>query len=276
MKTVFLVAVLFCQVGMGADWICGEAASIRKSDIVMACGIGYGENEGKARDSAFEAARREFTNICEDSVDCKDREVIVTPLRNSCEKDGVNFKCYRGVEYKILEKRMVERTTKRTREVKNPPNEEIDWRFRAGIGYGGSSVSNLNTSSGFVCCGSFDLELQRKIIWRIHLGVRYSHRVGTLANSTQDINLSENEFSLSIPLAVTNNLFLAPEYGYVYSSITSEEFSIQQKFVGAQIRYESDFYNLSQVNLGVYAVGGYRNYSGNGTANIGCGLQFGF
>src|SRR5271154_1053759 len=77
-------------------WICQEAASIKDGNEVLACGVGEGENEAQARIDALEKAKAEFNEICDQSVDCRGRETVVTPLRNTCEILPNVVRCYRG------------------------------------------------------------------------------------------------------------------------------------------------------------------------------------
>jgi hypothetical protein len=92
-----------------ANWYCTDVASERVGNMIRACGVGTGKDENEARNSAFNNAKVEFANICENSADCKNRKVTVNPQRTACETDKVQVKCYRLIEFTILDE--IDRST---------------------------------------------------------------------------------------------------------------------------------------------------------------------
>lgn len=93
--------LLFSSIPLYADWICQETASLKEGKNVLACGIGEGETEALARENAFNNAKKEFHQLCNEDVNCKGYKTTVEPLRNSCEKIPTGYKCYRGLSYSI-------------------------------------------------------------------------------------------------------------------------------------------------------------------------------
>ena len=85
----------------GEEWLCTEESSQRSGDIIKACGVGTGITEKEARKDAFNTAYAEFKAICDVSSDCQNHAISATPKRTSCQQDGLTYKCYRLVEYRI-------------------------------------------------------------------------------------------------------------------------------------------------------------------------------
>lgn len=103
MKLFFSLLIFSFPLSSFGAWICEKAASIKEGESIMACGVGIGADESLARQKALLNAKLEFKAICEDSYDCRSRETIVTPLRNSCTQlSNSTYRCYRGLQYQIL------------------------------------------------------------------------------------------------------------------------------------------------------------------------------
>jgi len=85
------------------SWLCTEGvATLRKGDSILACGIGIGASEPEARLKALDYAKAEFERICSMSSDCRGREVVLIPGRNTCETQGEEqVRCYRGITFEI-------------------------------------------------------------------------------------------------------------------------------------------------------------------------------
>lgn len=94
--------MFFITINARAEWLCKEAASMLQENTFYACGHGISTSLSDARGKAFEAAKREFKNFCDESANCKDQAYNISPLRTDCsEKDGI-INCHRGLEYTIL------------------------------------------------------------------------------------------------------------------------------------------------------------------------------
>lgn len=104
---ILLLSIFFTigSVPSSAGWLCHEASSMREGRLLTTCGIGYGENEAKARSNALKTAYQELDAICDRSVDCKEQELFIEPLRNECLTEGKKFKCYRGISATITKKK---------------------------------------------------------------------------------------------------------------------------------------------------------------------------
>ena len=85
-----------------SNWYCTEVASEKDGNTIRACGVGSGKDENEARTSAFNNAKNEFSNICSESADCKNRKITVSPQRTACEPYEAGYKCYRLIEFTIL------------------------------------------------------------------------------------------------------------------------------------------------------------------------------
>lgn len=105
LKSILCLALLSLSTSTQAGWLCQEAASIRDGRILTACGIGHGDDEAKARANALETAYKELDAICDRSVDCKDKELYIEPIRNECMIEGKQYKCYRGITATITDRK---------------------------------------------------------------------------------------------------------------------------------------------------------------------------
>lgn len=97
-----LISSIVSHSARADQWLCKEEASQRRGSTITACGIGYGLTEQQARESAFEASKQEFNNICAASSDCYSKQVVVNPKRTDCALDGNNYVCYRLVDYTMV------------------------------------------------------------------------------------------------------------------------------------------------------------------------------
>lgn len=88
-----------------ADWFCKEASSQQYGDTILSCGVATSSDLQIARNSAFESAKDEFARLCNQSVNCRDYEVIVKPMRTDCSKQSDSHTCYRALEYHITNKK---------------------------------------------------------------------------------------------------------------------------------------------------------------------------
>ncbi|OUR96144.1 hypothetical protein A9Q84_07220 [Halobacteriovorax marinus] len=105
MKTqlfVFLVSISITTSSYAEGWMCEEMASEKQGNIIRVCGSAQEQDISTAKLNAIHATNKEFDLICNKSADCKDFQVILTPLRNTCEKneDG-SYYCLRGMEYRV-------------------------------------------------------------------------------------------------------------------------------------------------------------------------------
>ncbi len=107
MKLKFLVLaglISFSQSSY-AKWLCHETASIKEQDTILTCGVGEADLESVAREKAFHNAKKEFDLLCGNDINCSGFKTEVNPLRNSCEKRDGQYKCYRGLEFRITKVR---------------------------------------------------------------------------------------------------------------------------------------------------------------------------
>ncbi len=91
-----------------AEWFCTEAASERDATSIFSCGIGIDALEDRARKKALENAFQELEMICNYSVDCKQYELIIDPMRSDCQKEDGKYKCYRGIRAHITKQKRKE------------------------------------------------------------------------------------------------------------------------------------------------------------------------
>src|SRR5947208_980606 len=104
MRSIVILAILFLtsKVYSKDEWLCTEEASVRSGSELTVCGVGTGDTEADARINALKEAKKEFEGVCAESSDCRDHELISTPLRNSCDQTNKNkWKCYRAFKYEI-------------------------------------------------------------------------------------------------------------------------------------------------------------------------------
>jgi hypothetical protein len=96
---LFAVTLALPHAAHAADWLCTEESSIRDDAGIHACGIGVSEDEDEARGLAFNHAKAEFNRVCQDSEDCKDRKLTVSPGRTTCALKNGSFTCHRIVTF---------------------------------------------------------------------------------------------------------------------------------------------------------------------------------
>lgn len=84
------------------EWFCTGQSSQRIGDEIQACGVATGKDENIARMKAFNNAKAEFKQICDESEDCKDHNVRIEPKRTTCEKEQDSYKCYRLISFIIV------------------------------------------------------------------------------------------------------------------------------------------------------------------------------
>lgn len=104
-----------------AGWFCEDAASEKSGNIILTCGIGFGNTEALARKDALKSAFEELDTICEKSIDCKTMETLIEPQRNDCKKEGKKYKCYRAIQATITK---TKRKVPFSREETNKPEKE--------------------------------------------------------------------------------------------------------------------------------------------------------
>jgi hypothetical protein len=104
MKIANILILFFLSFSASAKWLCHEASSLREGNTITACGIGLAKIEADARANALKRAYEELDSICNRSIDCKDKELFIEPLRNECLAEDDGYKCYRGVTATITTK----------------------------------------------------------------------------------------------------------------------------------------------------------------------------
>lgn len=88
-----------------ASWLCREASSLAENDYFYSCGVASSDSLNDARRNALNNAKEEFNTFCDESYNCKNNEYIITPLRTDCTKKSNVFTCYRGIQYRLLDKK---------------------------------------------------------------------------------------------------------------------------------------------------------------------------
>ncbi len=88
-----------------AEWYCDQVASEKSNQAISSCGIGESATEDGARKEALIKAYKELYMICDNSIDCKNYELIIEPLRTVCKQDSTKFKCHRGIRAEITTKK---------------------------------------------------------------------------------------------------------------------------------------------------------------------------
>ncbi|MCC7442708.1 MAG: hypothetical protein IT285_13820 [Bdellovibrionales bacterium] len=106
-RMTWSVGILFlaCAPSARAEWFCKEGASERQGSALMACGVETDAAEAAARKKALAAAFEELDAICDRSVDCRDFELEIEPLRTDCREEKGRFKCYRAIRASITGKK---------------------------------------------------------------------------------------------------------------------------------------------------------------------------
>lgn len=98
-----ILLIVLAQNTYAADWLCEHEASMRRGNDILSCGIGSGLSETEARIKAFDNAKIEFNQICEGSVDCDKKQIIITPQRTECfQYNRTSFQCYRLIVFTIV------------------------------------------------------------------------------------------------------------------------------------------------------------------------------
>ena len=105
MKIGLLLAMLLSSSIANAsdDWLCKSQSSVKYEASIDACGIGQAATEGQARLEAFDNARQEFNKICKSSDDCDGYKINAVPKRTTCEESKGSFKCYRLIQFNIID-----------------------------------------------------------------------------------------------------------------------------------------------------------------------------
>lgn len=106
----YVALLLFSTVGYTQEqeeWFCTKAASTRSGQLVRACGIGEAPSESQARENAFNEALNEFKRVCGRQSDCFNRVTRTTPMRTECRPHKNNVRCYRLVEFDILNETII-------------------------------------------------------------------------------------------------------------------------------------------------------------------------
>lgn len=105
MKKIIFCLTLILATKAHANWFCEEGSSQKLGSTIETCGVGTGLDENQARVNAFENAKLEYSLVCNESSDCKDHKVTVTPKRTSCEKSLHGFTCWRMLAYEISDEK---------------------------------------------------------------------------------------------------------------------------------------------------------------------------
>ncbi|MBN8538355.1 MAG: hypothetical protein J0M15_14980 [Deltaproteobacteria bacterium] len=99
---VVIVPIIFIFVSTAnAQWLCREASSTRRGQVITACGVGQSRNLGEARIKSRESAIEEFKRLCQLSSDCTAFDYTVVPKRTECEFKNGNHICFRALDFEI-------------------------------------------------------------------------------------------------------------------------------------------------------------------------------
>lgn len=101
---VFFLLNLLSGVCLGdTNWLCEQASSVKEGSSITSCGVGEANDLEAARRKSRESAIEEFDRLCDLSLDCKGKQVTITPLRTDCKPTNNGFICYRGIKFEIHE-----------------------------------------------------------------------------------------------------------------------------------------------------------------------------
>ncbi len=105
--TLLLLAIFMLSPTLASAWYCEKVSSewMEKGITLQSCGIGYGEDENAARLDAFNNAKKEFENVCNEDSSCSNNIVNIDPQRTTCDKAAKGFVCHRLVYYHITDKK---------------------------------------------------------------------------------------------------------------------------------------------------------------------------
>lgn len=113
MKTIiFAILLLFVGRAFANEdgWYCENDSTKREGNTFLACGIGDGGDESRARLNALNNAIQEFTIVCNMDSDCRRRPRSVDVLRTTCKQlksdymgFGTNWKCVRAIAITIAD-----------------------------------------------------------------------------------------------------------------------------------------------------------------------------
>lgn len=97
-----LALLLFFSTAFASEnWLCTSQASQVQGDKVLACGVGHGADEDRARAKAFISSQAEFNRLCNASTNCKGKTVSIEPKRTTCDQEGSQWKCYRLLVFTV-------------------------------------------------------------------------------------------------------------------------------------------------------------------------------
>ena len=213
-----------------ASWLCRVASSSAEGDHFYSCGIGIGDTEQEARNRARDSAFSEFESLCDASSNCKSYQFNVSPLRTECFKEKNHFKCYRGLHFKILDKK------KPIQEVKDyRPSYQKDYvtkkEYNNSLILGWQHFPELPDHTE-VAYGSY-FSYERVFIQSL-VGIRFSagwynedkeelsHPLTDLGDpNTTSVKTGPHEtsiISISTPIYIKDYFFIRPEFGQINSS----------------------------------------------------------
>lgn len=143
---ILSISIYLISLSCHASWLCREASSLAEYDYFYSCGVATSKQLNIARKNALSNAKDEFNSFCDESYNCKNNEYVVSPLRTDCKKVNNEFICYRGLEYRILDKKREYSNMsliELKKEVSNKENElrNINERIRTT-----SKLSQLNSN----------------------------------------------------------------------------------------------------------------------------------
>lgn len=102
---ILIISISLISLSSHASWLCKEASSMAENEYFYSCGVATTSKLSTARKKALNNAKDEFNTFCDESYNCKNNEYVVSPLRTDCKKVNNEFICYRGLEYRILDKK---------------------------------------------------------------------------------------------------------------------------------------------------------------------------
>lgn len=102
---LIFIIVLCLPLCAHAEWLCREASSSADDNIFYSCGVSTSKNLYDARKDSLIHAKEEFKAFCDESSHCKNNEYIITPMRTDCNQSDDTYTCYRGLKYRILDKK---------------------------------------------------------------------------------------------------------------------------------------------------------------------------
>jgi len=104
-KIIIFLSLLLTSLNAKAEWLCKEASSTAEGNIFYACGHSIALTLSESRKNSLLNAKEEFRQFCKESFHCKNSAYTISPMRTDCSKVNKRYSCYRGLKYKLSNKK---------------------------------------------------------------------------------------------------------------------------------------------------------------------------